>query len=321
MNVTRTNFFTTKPVEWIRANINLMILLLMIALGSLISEQFLTLSNWQNILRQVAINGIMAAGVTSVFLAGGFDLSIGATLSLCGCLAVGLQATLPMGFAVSIALVVGAFIGFLNGQLIKITRGDLSETFLITLGVSLLVTSIALTYTNGQSLFTERGSAYSYWGQGKISGVPFSALIFILILIILEIVLKKTQFGRKIYLTGGNKVAAYLSGINTNRIKSSTFVIAGICAALAGIVMSSRTTAAIYSMGNGYDFDACIAVLIGGNVLGGGKGGMIQTFIGVMIFGLISNVLNLATITPVVQIILKGVILLLAVLLNGIKRK
>lgn len=137
----------------------------------------------------------------------------------------------------------------------------------------------------------------------------------------MEIVLKKTRFGRQIYLTGGNKVAAYLSGININRIKFATFVIAGVCAALAGVVMSSRTTAAVYSMGNGYDFDACIAVLIGGNVLGGGKGGMVQTFIGVMIFGLISNVLNLATIAPVVQIILKGVILLLAILLNGIKRK
>ncbi len=310
-----------KPTELIKENINFLILITMIIIGISVSDKFFTVQNWQNILRQIAINGIMAAGVTGVFLAGGFDLSIGATLALGGCLAVGLQTVLPMSLAIMIALSAGILMGLVNGLLIKITRGELSETFLITLGTSLIGTGIALTYTNGQSLFTEIGSAYDFFGKGTIYGIPFSAILVVTIMLILQIVFKKTKFGRQIYLTGGNKVASYLSGINTSKIKISVFVIAGFCAALAGIVMSSRTTSALYSMGNGYDFDAVIAVLIGGNVLGGGKGGMGQTLIGVLIYGLISNILNLALVAPVIQIILKGTILLLAIILDGIKGK
>ena len=308
-----------RVINWSGNHINLIVLLGMIVAGNFVSGQFLTIQNWQNILRQVSVNGIMAAGVTGVYLAGGFDLSVGAILSLCGCLGVGLQAFMPVWAAVAVSLTAGGAIGALNGFLLRITRGELSETFLITLGTSLVTTALALTYTNGQSLFVTRGTAYDFIGQGKLYGIPVPALLFLVIVAILQFVLKKTAYGRKIYLTGGNKEASWLSGMDTRRIKLSVFVIAGVCAAIGGIIMSSRTTTAVYSMGNGADFDACIAVLIGGNVLGGGKGGMVETVIGVFIFGLISNLLNLAAAASEVQMILKGAILLLAILLNGIK--
>lgn len=169
-------------------------------------------------------------------------------------------------------------------------------------------------------MYTTRNTPYDFWGKGALFGIPFAAVLVVVILLVFQFILKKTRPGRQIYITGGGKETAFLSGINTNKIKICVFVIAGVCAAFAGIIMSSRTTAASYAMGNGADFDACIAVLIGGNVLGGGKGGMVQTFIGILIFGLISNILNLAGIVPVIQIILKGVILLLAILLDGIKQ-
>ena len=311
----------SSPVELARENINLLILIVMIIIGSLVSKQFLTLQNWQNISRQIAVNGILSVGVTLVFLAGGFDLSIAGTLSLCGCLAVGLQSSMPIPLAVFISIFVGSLMGALNGILLKITRGDLSETFLITLGTQLVGSSLALTYTSGRSLFTTRGSSYDFFGRGTIMGFPFSAIILISLMIILQFVLSKTSYGRKIYLTGGNKAAAFLSGINVSAIKISVFTFAGFCAAVAGVVSSSRGGTAVYTMGNGTDFDACIAVLIGGNVLGGGKGGMFQTLIGVVIYGLISNILNLATVPPPVQTMLKGTLLLLAILLNGLKRK
>lgn len=304
---------------WGRNHINFILLLCMIFAGTLVSDQFLTVQNWQNILRQVSVNGIMAAGVTGVYLAGGFDLSVGAILSLCGCLGVGLQSALPVWAVILIVLAAGGAIGALNGVLLRITRGELSETFLITLGTSLVTTALALTYTNGQSLFVTRGTSYDFIGQGKICGFPVPAILFFIIVVILQFILKKTSYGRKIYLTGGNKEASWLSGMDTRKIKISVFMIAGICAAAAGITASSRTTTAVYTMGNGADFDACIAVLIGGNVLGGGKGGMAETVIGVFIFGLISNLLNLATVASEVQMILKGAILLFAILLNGVK--
>jgi len=277
--------------------------------------------NWQNILRQIAVNGIMAAGVTGVFLAGGFDLSIGSTLALSGCLSMGLlQAGVAMPIVVLASLTSGIVIGALNGILLRVTRGDLSETFLITLGTSLIASSAALMYTGGHSIYLERGIPFAFFGQGMIWGVPFSIIMLITIMIILQFIFAKTQYGRRIYLTGGNKQAAYLSGINAARIKISVFMTSGFCAALAGIVSSSRSTTATYLMGVGTDFDAVIAVLIGGNMLGGGKGGMVNTFIGVMIYGLITNVLNLATVPPVIHVTLRGTMLLLAIVLNGLKR-
>ena len=309
-------------LSWIRENINLFILLLMILIGTCASQQFLTSQNILNFIRQISINGIMAAGVTFVLLAGGFDLSIGSILGVCGCLAIGLQGSgVPLWAALVCSILAGCLLGLLNGILLKVTRGGLSETFLITLGTSLVAQYIALTYTKGNNLYSQRGTAFSFIGQGNVAGIPFATILMILIMIILQFILVKTRYGRMIFLTGGNKETAFLSGVPVLLVKITTFMIAGACAATAGIVTASRTTSASYTMGNGADFDACIAALIGGNILGGGKGGMVQTLIGVCIFGLITNILNLSGVNSVLQMVIKGLVLLLAVALDGLKKK
>lgn len=311
-----------RPNVWelMRENINLMILIGMLILGTVISPNFLTARNLMNVLRQISVNGVMAVGFTFVALAGGFDLSIGATLAVCGCFATGLLLKTNMAVAITVALLAGAAIGLANGILLKITRGALSETFLITLGMSLVGTCIAMTYTGGFSVNVAKGHPYRFIGQGTIAGIPFSVILLVIIMLAGQIVLSKTSYGRKIYLTGGSKETAFASGINVSWIKTSVFMIAGVLAAVAGIMQSSRTTTAVYSMGDGADFDACIACFIGGNKCGGGKGGMFQTLIGVIIFGLISNILNLGGVESSAQQILKGAILLLAIVLDGFKR-
>jgi ribose/xylose/arabinose/galactoside ABC-type transport system permease subunit len=311
-----------KMLSWFRDNTNLLILLVMIAAGSVMTEHFFTLDNIMNLFSRVSINGIMAIGFTLTFLVGGFDLSIGSTLSLAAVLCIGIEKKtgLPaIGFLA--ALAAGAGMGLLNGILMKITRGEAGEAFLITLGTSLVGTSLALTYCNGLDIYGTAASWYKLLGQGRIGRLPVATCCWFVIMIIVQIVIKRTVAGRHMLLTGANKHAAFLSGVNVGRIKIIAFTLAGILAAVAAIIMAARTTAASPRSGSGADFDAAIATIIGGNSLIDGKGGMIQVFIGVLIYGLITNILNLMGVESHVQYIVKGAILLFAICLDKLKKR
>jgi ribose/xylose/arabinose/galactoside ABC-type transport system permease subunit len=286
------------------------------------TEHFFTLDNIMNLFSRVSINGIMAIGFTLTFLVGGFDLSIGSTLSLAAVLCIGIEKKtgLPaMGFLA--ALAAGAGMGFLNGILMKITRGEAGEAFLITLGTSLVGTSLALTYCNGLDIYGTTAPWYRLLGQGHIGRLPIATCFWFVIMIIVQIAIKRTIAGRHMLLTGANKHAAFLSGVNVGRIKIIAFTIAGMLAAVAAIIMAARTTAASPRSGSGADFDAAIATIIGGNSLIDGKGGMVQVFIGVLIYGLITNILNLMGVESHVQYIVKGIILLFAICLDKLKKR
>jgi ribose/xylose/arabinose/galactoside ABC-type transport system permease subunit len=309
-------------LPWFRDNTNLLILLVMIAAGSVMTEHFFTIDNIMNLFNRVSINGIMAIGFTLTFLVGGFDLSIGSTLSLAAvlCISVERKTGLPfMGFLA--ALSAGAGMGLLNGILMKITRGEAGEAFLITLGTSLVGTSLALTYCSGLDIYGTNAPWYRLLGQGHIGRLPIATCFWFVILIIVQIVIKRTVAGRHMLLTGANKHAAFLSGVNVGRIKIVAFTLAGMLAAVAAIVMAARTTAASPRSGSGADFDAAIATIIGGNSLIDGKGGMVQVFIGVLIYGLITNILNLMGVESHVQYIVKGIILLFAICLDKLKKR
>lgn len=307
---------------WSRENTNLLMLFVLVLAGAILTENFFTWDNSMNLFRRISINGIMAAGFTLTLLVGGFDLSIGATLSLAAVLCVGIEKSTGSALlGIAVAIGAGVLMGLLNGVLMKITRGGSGEAFLITLGTSLVATSVALTYCGGMDLYGVKTPWYKAIGQGNIGGFPISALIWFVILIMLQIVIKKTDFGRKLLQTGANKKSAFLAGINVGQMKIIAFTLAGVFAAIAGIIMTARTTAASPNSGAGADFDAAIAAIIGGNSLVGGKGGMVQVFIGVVIYGLITNILNLMGINSVVQYIIKGAILLLAICLDNLKRR
>jgi ribose/xylose/arabinose/galactoside ABC-type transport system permease subunit len=307
---------------WTRDNTNLLLLIALIIAGAFLSENFFSWTNLMNLMRRVTVNGVMAIGFTMTLLVGGFDLSIGATLSMCAVLCVGIEkssGSAAMGMAAAIGA--GLAMGALNGVLMMITRGGSGEAFLITLATGMVGTAIALTYCSGLDIYGVNAGWYKAIGQGNVLSFPIAAIIWIVLLVIMQVIIKKTRFGRSMLLSGANKQSAFLVGIDVNAMKLVGFTIAGFMAAIAAIIMTARTTAASPYSGNGADFDAAIASIVGGNSLVGGKGGMVQVVIGVMIYGLITNILNLTGVDSVLQYIFKGAILLLAICLDKLNRR
>ena len=282
--------------------------------GAVFTDSFLTGTNLLNVLRQVSINGVLAAGFTIVVVTDQFDLSVGSIVGVSACFSVGiLNATRSMPMGVLAGLAVGTLFGSLNGVLLRIIKGDYSDSYLITLGVSLVALGVAYTYTGGFNQYVDdAASSYRMIGRGDIFGVPNMAVIMLALMIVLQFVMKKTTYGRKVYLTGGNKMASYMSGINTHWIKTSAFMLSGLCAGIAGVMMAARTGSAAPTTGSGYEFDAAIATIIGGNSAGRRSSSIVKTLIGVFILGLISNIMNLMNFNTVIQKVTKGVILLIA---------
>lgn len=308
--------------DWARNNTNLILLLAMILIGAFSSSAFFTADNIMNVLRRITVNGIMAVGFTMTLLVNGFDLSIGHTLSLAAVLCVGIEkATGSAGLGVTAAMGAGLAMGLINGLLMKLTRGGSGEAFLITLATGLVANALATWYCNGSEIYGVEAEWYQAIGQGSFLGVPICVIIWVALMVLMQILIKKTNFGKRVLFTGANKKTAYLSGIDVGLMKVIAFTIAGVCAAIAAIVMSSRTTGASPNSGANGDFDAAIASIVGGNALYGGHGGMVQVFIGTVIYGLITNILNLLNVASSVQFIFKGAILLLAICLDSIKRR
>ncbi len=307
---------------WSRDHTNLLLLITLIIAGALLSENFFSWTNLMNLMRRISVNGVMAIGFTMTLLVGGFDLSIGATLSMCAVLCVGIEKSSgSAALGMTVAICAGLAMGALNGILMMITRGGSGEAFLITLATGMVGTAIALTYCSGLDIYGVNADWYKAIGQGNVATFPIAAIIWIVLMVIMQVIIKKTQFGRRMILSGANKKSAFLVGIDVNGMKLFGFTMAGLMAAFAAIIMTSRTTAASPYSGNGADFDAAIASIVGGNSLVGGKGGMVQVLIGVMIYGLITNILNLTGIDSVVQYIVKGLILLLAICLDKLNRR
>ena len=308
------------PVKMMRNNINLMVLIMLFFIGIIASDRFLTTGNMINVFTQISINGVLAAGFTIVCLSGGFDLSLGSTVSVAAVLFMGIQRTNDIWLAIAISLIAGACFGLLNGVLLKVVRGDLGDTFLITLGTALLGRSIAHTYAGGFNIFADNfGPVFRFIGSGRVLGIPIQIIIMLSVMAILQFMLKKTEFGRNIYLIGGNKTASYMSGINVHKVKTIAFIIAGICAVIAAIILTSRTTAASPRSGFGYEFNAAIAAVIGGNRVGGGRGGIVHTLIGVIILGFLTNIMNLMNIATILQMIIKGIMLVLALMADNLR--
>lgn len=305
----------------IKNNISIIVFILLMVLGTVLSDHFLTSKNLLNVIRQASIVGIVAAGFTFVRVSGGMDLSLGSTVSLCAVLSMGtLSRTGNNVFlAVAAALFAGAGMGLLNGFLLKLIRGDVSDTYLITLGTALVGSSLAYTYSGGYNIYPKGESVYRVFGIGAFLGLPMPAMILIAVLLVLQLVLKKTTFGRKVQMIGGNREACFMTGINVHNIRTSTFVIAGICAGIAAVVLSARTNAAAPTSGAGYEFDAIITTIVGGNTANGLRGSMVLTLAGILIFSLITNIMNLMGVDTVLQTILKGIILALALWANQLR--
>ena len=292
-------------------------LVLLIAVVSILNPSFLSPKNIMNILRQTSVNAVIAAGMTFVILTGGIDLSVGSILCISGAVCASILVSgQNVVIAVLAALVVGAVVGFLNGFIIS--KGKL-QPFIATLATMTVLKGLTLVYTNGNPITlgsNELAMSFGKIGGGTILGIPTPAMIMILVFMVCYYILHNTKMGRYTYALGSNEEATKLSGLNTDKIKIWVYTISGILASIAGIIITSRLYSAQPTAGSGYELDAIAAVVLGGTSLNGGKGKITGTIIGALIIGVLSNALNILDVSSYYKTMVKGAVILLAVLLD-----
>jgi ribose/xylose/arabinose/galactoside ABC-type transport system permease subunit len=285
---------------------------------AILSPAFFTVTNLLNILRQTSIHGIMAVGMTFVILTAGIDLSVGSVLALTGILCAGFEhAEWSLFYIVAFTLIIGGFIGLVNGLII--TKGKVTP-FVVTLGMMSVARGLALIYSGGYPI-SGFGKSFRYIGAGYLFKLPLPIIIFLFTLIIASVLLQNTKLGRYIYAIGGNEETVRLSGINPDTYKTIAYVFSGLTSALGAVVLTSRLNAGEPIAGTGYELDVIASVVIGGTSLMGGRGGVWGTFIGALLIGTINNGMNLLGISSYFQLVAKGLIIIGAVLLDRLRQE
>lgn len=294
-------------------------LIILMAVITIINSNFLTANNLLNLLLQVTSNALIAFGMTFVILTGGIDLSVGSILALSSALTAGLLGSgMPVTLAILISLILGCILGMMNGLLIS--YGKLAP-FIVTLATMTIFRGATLVYTNGNPITKGLSDTFlfQFLGQGYIVGIPFPVIIMFIVFIILYVLLHKTAFGKSVYAIGGNEKAAYISGVKLNKVKIIIYSISGIMASISGLIITSRLSSAQPTAGASYEMDAIAAVVLGGTSLSGGKGRILGTLIGALIIGVLNNGLNIIGVSAFWQQVVKGVVILIAVLIDRFK--
>ncbi|MGV6987990.1 ABC transporter permease [Testudinibacter sp. P80/BLE/0925] len=285
---------------------------------SFANHRFMSLANFMNILQQVSVVAIAAFGMTWVILLGEIDLSIGSIIAVSGM--VGAQVlALDYGLipALLVTLFAGAVMGFINGAL---TAKLALPSFIVTVATMGIYRGMVSLPTNGAPQMITNDS-WTAIGNESWFGIPIVIWILLILFLINHIVLSRTVFGRKAYLTGGNIEAAQYSGIATAKVKIWIFTLSGLMAAISGILLSSRLYSAQTNAGMGYELDAIAAAVLGGTSLAGGVGTMIGTLVGALIIGILNNGMNMMSVPYFYQLIVKGIVILIAVWLDVRSKK
>ena len=293
---------------------------LVVALSIISGGTFSTPRNLINILKQTSVNGILAMGMAFVIISDGIDLSVGSIVALTGvvsCMfahpaAEGTGGQYPFIVPILMALLVGGAVGVFNGSLIA--YGGIPP-FIVTLGSMTMVSGLALIISGGSPIYNVT-SAFEAIASGKLFSIPYLAIYMVIIVVICAFVLNKTVFGRRVYAIGGNEVAATVSGINVKRIRVIVYTISGVLAGLAGLLVASRTITGSPTAGKSYEMDAIAACVIGGVSMSGGSGKWYGVVIGSLMLAVISNGLDILRVNSNYQLIIKGVIIILAVLMD-----
>lgn len=293
----------------------------LMAVITLINPNFLTTNNLLNLLLQVTANGFIAFGMTFVILTSGIDLSVGSILALSSAVTAGLIAAgLPVPLAMALAVVIGGGLGMANGLLIAYGK---FAPFIVTLASMTIFRGATLVYTNGNPMTKGLGDSFlfQFMGQGYVLGIPFPVILMFLVFILLYLLLHQTAFGKSVYAIGGNEKAAYISGVKLNKVKVVIYTISGMMAAISGLIITSRLSSAQPTAGASYEMDAIAAVVLGGTSLSGGKGRLLGTLIGALIIGVLNNGLNIIGVSAFWQQVVKGIVILIAVMLDQFKVK
>ncbi|MDR2936925.1 MAG: ribose ABC transporter permease [Rikenellaceae bacterium] len=308
---------------------HLFALALMVLAMTLLSDKFATADNLFNVMRQISVNLCISVGMTLVILTGGIDLSVGSILAFSGAIAAGLvewgigitgiDAFIGFTFfgVVLAALIAGGALGWFNG--LMITRFKVPP-FVATLAMLTMARGFTMLYTGGFPI-TGLGYTFAFVGTGWWLGIPMPVWVSIGVIALFTFFMRKTKTGRYIYAVGGNEKATRLSGVNVRRVKMVVYTLAGVLSAVAGILVTARLDSAQPNAGMGYELDSIAAVVIGGTSLNGGKGSIIGTVIGALIIGVLNNGLVLLNVSPFWQQVIKGMVILLAVIIEKAGRK
>lgn len=289
------------------------IFIALVVVLTIMKPSFISARNLTNILKQSSINGILAFGMMFVIISGGFDMSVGSTLAFAGILAALLgQGQVPLFVPLIVAMVAGLAVGILNG--VGIAVGNL-PAFIMTLGTQTGIRGLALLVCGGNPV-TGLSEQYRAVAAGTVLGIPNLAIFLIVVIIICSFVATKTVYGRRVYSCGGNVQAARVAGINTSFIRVSTFAIAGLLAGLCGFLMTSRVTIGQPTAGESYEMDAITACVVGGVSMSGGVGKPWGVIIGTLLITVISNGLDILGVSAYWQKIVKGLIIVGAVLID-----
>lgn len=302
-----------KLINQINIYRSVLILLVICVFATILSPSFLSVTNLFNVFKQITVAGIVGCGMTFVILTGGIDLSVGSILGLSGVLASGvLASTGNTAVAVAVSLTVGIACGAVNGFFVSVCG---IPPFISTLGMMTLLRGVILVYTKGSPI-PIKSDAYKFFGKGSIAGIPVPVIILIIVFLLAHYILTQTSYARSVYAVGGNREAARLSGI---RVKTSEFLVYtlnGLMCGMAGLILTARLGSAQSTSGTGIEMDAIAAVILGGTSLSGGVGFVLPTVVGAMIMGIIDNILTLMNVNPHATNIVKGAVILIAVLVD-----
>lgn len=305
-------------VSFVKRNMMILVALaIMFAVLSVGTDTFMTSRNILSVLRQISINGVLAFGMAMTLIIGGIDLSVGSVMALAGCFCVGMiNGGIDVILAVLLSLVLGGFCGLINGFIAAFTE---IPSFIITLATQQCFRGIAFLLTDGKavSCFDETFCAL---GTISIGPVPFLVVITFIVLFTTSVLLSQTKFGRSMYAIGGNKSAAIYAGINVRRVTLCAYVIPGIYAALSGVILAARVYSAQPGAGDGYEGDAIAAAVLGGVSFSGGIGSAGGVMLGVLVIGFMNNGLNMLKVSSYWQMVAKGLVILLAVYLDTLKK-
>jgi len=308
---------------------SLIALFILCVVISLLSDKFFTATNIWNVMRQISVNICISVGMTLVVLTAGIDLSVGSILALCGAVTAGLlkngieipSFNLYVGFTITGAIIagllIGSLLGWFNGWVITKFK---VPPFVATLAMLTVARGLTMLWTKGFPI-TNLGEKFAYPGTGWFLEIPLPVWISAIIVFIAVVVTNKTKLGRYIYAIGGNENAAALSGINIKKTKIIVYTMAGILAAVGGVLVTSRLDAAQPNAGTGYELDSIAAAVIGGTSLSGGRGTVLGTVLGAVIIGVLNNGLVLLNVSPFWQQVVKGLVILIAVIIDKANAK
>lgn len=303
---------TKNKLKYIQDYGSFIALILLIIAISIVSPDFRTINNFLSLLRQSAINGLIAFGMTCIILTGGIDLSVGSVLALTSIIcAHTIKLGLPAPLAMLVALIFGIILGVISGLMVTKSR---LQPFIATLITMTGYRGLTMIISGGKPI-SRLGNNFllNHIGKGSFLGIPTPVWILIVFFAIFLFVLKKTVFGRQIYATGSNANAAELAGININKTKLIVYAASGFMSALSGLILVSRLGSAQPTLGEGYELDAIAAVALGGTSMTGGRGKITGTLIGILIIAVLNNGLNIIGVSSYYQDVVKALVIFLAV--------